>query len=639
MFDIIGDGAVGVVFELLTRLPASGGYRAIHSSDPTRIVATSYAGSGGLLHISDNGLSAPPTFHAETLSRSMESILDLGGGTKGQALIGGAYPQGGVFRAETVQSNREFPALATAPSGTVYLAVANTTIESVEIYRAPRPRAGATPDLRLAYISSKFPPVGQDANTLAPSITFDDEGNVIVSIGWTHVVGIDDGREWVLPDDQRLAIPIQDVPESDEAQRFELFLNTTRTIAAYGHGRLFSVWGDVENLYTATTWDWDPAGKYFRSILPGKPHWLGVDGALGYFSGQPTPGDQWVIPPRYGYGPQNLFAESPSVPWRSKSVDEPEIHDIDEAVLEWDAASLLSQEEGQFLNVSAFALIGSNCRRVKFEISDRDNSAVFVELEVTSVRESGDQLRPTGADLTTNILCDHSMNWVPGKWANGLRQNYLYLTHDGSVYRIIESGNNWIRIDGIVTLPGVLPPRIGHDYEIFDDRLFWDGFGGDGPPGYNTEKGLRDSEYRFGRIARITIPSQKTAEGYFQIGSALLLDEPALPEETEHFGFIEGWGWQPVTNTTEELGLSGVSSVQHHGRTGQIWKLPHRGDLDTTRDRKLFPMMKRMRQPFILQLQGDDPSSLEYVRLVDAHEFQNITGKRWGYNMALREVV
>jgi len=378
--------------------------------------------------------------------------------------------------------------------------------------------------------------------------------------------------------------------------------------------------------------------------LLSKPQWLGIDNIRGQFAGHPAVGDQWTIAPRYDYQKANLLLyDSPSVQWRSTGVDT-------ELILLWDrqdAAVTAVIGAGQFWDACAFAVFASNVRQLYFEISDPTNDASFTSylsnLSVGSGVCRG--LITTGA---CNVLVcklangETAQSWIPGQfnpWSSeampGRRQYYVRIaTSPESVYRIRRSTPSELVIEpnasGLPTVSTALPT--GTAFTIFGDRHAWWGEAGSGP----GSAGLRDTTYRYGRYVRIRIPAQPTADGYFVLGTPILGVEPYPDSAGRSFAY--GFTWAPVTNTTQERGLSGVTSVETHGGTGNVWQLTYAAENRDAVMRRLHPLVDEMRKLFAIALKGNDVDSLELVRLVDAQKYQNLVGDRYSAPWVLEEV-
>ena len=129
---------------------------------------------------------------------------------------------------------------------------------------------------------------------------------------------------------------------------------------------------------------------------------------------------------------------------------------------------------------------------------------------------------------------------------------------------------------------------------------------------------------------------QPTADGYFALGTPIIGVEPYPDSAGRSFAY--GFTWAPVTNTTQERGLSGVTSVETHGGTGNVWQLTYAAENRDAVMRRLHPLVDEMRKLFAIALKGNDVDSLELVRLVDAQKYQNLVGDRYSAPWVLEEV-
>lgn len=302
---------------------------------------------------------------------------------------------------------------------------------------------------------------------------------------------------------------------------------------------------------------------------------------------------------------------------------------------------------GTHFLVHGAALFGSNLHTIRVAVSRStydsatwpSGAADYITKTISNIIETGTS---TANPASGNMVCDSSKAWVDNVWGTGVRQHYIGFDTDADgrldlVYKIVRSTGTWLELeknDGFSVASCA--------YSIFPDRFFWDGTDGtlDG-----ASVNLQDSDYGMCRLVRIIVPAQVTAEGYYRMGTPIIGPYPdmaAISGETRH-RFSVGFGWVPITNTSEQTGITGVTNVRHYGRTGQRWRLPYPAQQGDDRDRTLNWLLPKMRQPFCLVF---DPSttttatrSAELVQVVDAAEYENISGDRFGHQLQLKEIV
>ena len=441
-------------------------------------------------------------------------------------------------------------------------------------------------------------------------------------------VSLDDGLTWLNRDDLNLPIPVGAATYTAD-YTITGFRRYGQALATRG-GRIFRAvrstnGADGAKLGTFVAREWKGASAtvgaiHFVPIMPNLQWWV-LDDVYVRFNGIPTIGNKWKSVPAYDYPKSHLSIDSPSIYTRSKGT-------TGDWILRWnrqdaDITTLLGAAEKW--EVYGFALFGTNCWKVDFGLSNTEGSG-YTEYSVDrSAVGTLYSYQGPGAATTKSILkITGGVTLIPHQWKPGIRRWYLYNVTSAKVYEIIDNSANAVVIKNTADTLGATGT-----FRVFNDRLLI------------LPSGLNISDTRFAQFVRVKFPAQSPPDGYRKLGTPILgiyaISNPSGYSERRR-RFSPGFGWQPITNTLEDTGISGVSSVQHFGRTGQRWALPYEHVPWWDRDMQLLGILPELRQAFCLIFNGTDVDTAELVRLVDAPELVNTFGDRYSWRHVLREV-
>lgn len=517
------------------------------------------------------------------------------------------------------------PALHTLPDGSVCFSNANMTRGLVEIYRGNPPAPGELPQFELVYVGLPFTPISDpfdppdapsNIDLPKPSITVDHLGHVLVCAGTDGVVSYDNGRTWVSRNDQRLPIALGTVQTTGIFTSVQH--NKTRQVAGFGGARLFSTCinsaGDMLGTFVAR--DWTTGDSVFLPVHPTRPFWAGVDTLQPSFAGDPEPGDLWTIAPRYQYPIGNIFVASPKVMWRSTALSFLGVTIGQEVVF--------TAPAGKLFDASAFMLVGCNFRELHIATSLYGFPTEFTTKVLQGEVDTG--MAAALSSSTYAVVRDSQRGstlapWDPHIFAPGSGRQYYCTINDVEgtvrVYKILDNSHDCLELDTTDVPP--IPADTETRYIIWCDVHVWDGSDGTSPDGDND---LNTTAYRFCKTIKLNIPDQPTAEGFMQIGTAIIgvmLDATTPATETEDARlFSPDWLHSTIPNTAEELGLEGDSNVEHFGQL-QKWTLPFEAVPFWYRQRlvAILSRRKRIRDAIGFVPDPDYPAEARLVRCLN----------------------
>jgi hypothetical protein len=538
-------------------------------------------------------------------------------------------------------TQRTYPALYRLADGSLLLACANVSTGRLQIFKAGRPDAGAMPQFRIVYDGLSFDPpttvpaVGTTEwdKIPRPSIAEDHLGHILVAAGITGVVSTDGGSSWLAASDLRLPLSLGDVTLSGSWTLGKT--RASRAVCGFGGARLFSlaINGDGTKCGTFVARDLDSSATKFLPIQPGRPFWTGIDSVRANLVGLPEPGDRWTISTKALYPASNMMKDSPSIVWRGA------IGSFWFATpgqtLTWTAPA------GTLFDVSSFALFGCN-----FQSAILATSVFGFPSEQNQKYVVGSVATGFAAALTSTTFAairDTSATWNPHCFAPGSGRTYRVTINDiegtKRVYRITDNTHNVLFLDTTDTPP--VPADAECAYTVWSDVHVWDGTDAQNPDGTFD---LNTSEYRVCQTVTIEIPTQPTAEGYFQIGTARLgvvVDSTTPATETDAARlYAPNWVHSIVPNTTEEMGLSGVATVEHFGQV-QRWQLTLEAAPHWYRERLLAAMgrRQRLRDAFAIVLDPSYPQETKLVRLSGEITQESVGADEANVRLPLVEVV
>lgn len=571
-------------------------------------------GRQGILYRSTNAETSPPTFTAEQVGshRTGEAAHDLYVRTSGGTTLV-AVGTGGILRSAAQANLRVHPCLAVHPDrGDIWLAVSNLQMGEVELWHAAPPPQGEFPaftrvDHGITF-TAQADGYGVDEDYIPrPTITFGDDDTIVVTAGTAARLGLGRGTKWVPGTDTRASLTVGTLATDANYTLTKESINGTRNTLAHA-GRLWSVVRRATGAAIATwvAWEWDDTGTQYRPVVPGKFMPLGVDSVMFALSGQPTPGDEWTIAPRYGYRKEHLIEPSPSMVWRSTGVTE--------QILTWDrqhADVIAALGAGEAWDVDTVVAIATNVRSLYVAQSIGPTDASWSEVAATRHIVGPYTVTAPDGRTTTNVLLLSGVTLTEGYYNPGIIQFYAYVlgVTDAPVYaRVVRSGTNHIVLDRTVTgLSGATVYLVGDRHWATLTQIT-------------------------GRYLRMRIPAQASADAYFEIGT--ILAGRAITGQTGG----DGATWQPVTNTTEDQAPAGPAYVTHYGRTGQLWTMRMPPHASASRNATLNHLLPRLRDPFVIAF-GGETTMPQLVRVVDGQHYRQILGQYWDAEWVLREVV
>ena len=538
--------------------------------------------------------------------------------------------------ARTLSSKASFPVTFADQKAVVTFAAAGNGAVT-EIYATPLNGQG-------------FFFLGTAPGTSTGSTTFTDDGTVRGS-PWTGTGALDysrpappcdggrvspagnNGQQWVWRDDPSLPIPIGAITtDTGDPGYPDLIVQRYRRILALRGGRLMSVIPNkhATKVGTFMAREWQPSGTkgvtHFAPVDPNVPQWSGVDNINLVWLGIPKVGDTYTISPRYDYPKSHLAIESPSIFTRTS-------HDNQEVTYVYDAGA------GNLVEVIGFSLFGVNVYNVIFGLSldgthyttlggsewevDRVNGVPSQDpVQLAGAAFNFTPLPTTGA--TGVLLRTGSGTMMPRQYRRGLQRYYAYCFGDGYVYDVLDNSANSLTIDSrgrTLTASSVT---------VFGDRLFL------------APTALIGSASRFARFVRIRVPSQRTAQEYYILGTPIIgvyeNYRPFSGTETRH-RFNQGFGLQASPSTLKQIGLSQVSSTEHFG-DGPMGKysLTYAELLADDRDMLLNGLIPKLRQAFCFQPDAADNSNVLLLQLTDGPQISNTQGDRYTLQLNLEEV-
>ena len=564
------------------------------------------------------------------------------------------------------QHGRPFMFQCPAPDNGAVMAIANLTLNFTELYRAEPWGTNGQPNFSYIGQGPTFAGVGLDL-TPVPRGTFavSNLGELLVTVGESGLVSLDWGRSWLQPNDPSLTIPVGRMTRDGDAVYDPPHIIATRASIGLSDGRLMSVAvgkahganGDLTTLGTFMAREWARPDQLAGLTLPltyaplqypngGPVPWHLMDALQLVIPGSPEPGDIWTFAPSYTFPPSNLAAESPSEFYRGQDHDQAQLVPpaLPELELIWDRLDpdvVAVLGPGRFWNVCAFSLIGINFAVVEFAISDPGDDSQWITKQVSAAVQTGfaavisagsqcvlrDPLLAAGGDATHRPM-------IPSQYAPGYRRFTLAVAlpqgDEGGSVHVYDIVDNTESDFILATSDGAqIPPDAAAAYAVISDRVAWLGDAPDSVPAAAAGLAeLNGTPWRFGRYVRVRIPSQPTADGYFRIGSQIM--------GTFYDGlqpYAPGPVWQPITNTREEMALTGNSAVEFFDQ-GQHWQISFTA---LTRDMAtaLFSMLtrdKRLRQALMWIRETADPTSGELLRFDDAPVLQGIAEAAGDYS-------
>lgn len=582
----------------------------------------------------------------ETVGKSLASpesgVVIAGGGT-------------GIWLTDLAARYEAMPSLVALRSGALMLATANLQQGRIDLRRSrDRGQTFAAIDtssqVAVVFEAQTDFEILHDP-TLRPSLYETDNDELHLTAGSGGVVCPDGrGDTWIARNDQRLALALGQYPITNDE-----FQNRSRVSLAYGYGRIFSIaLNSSAQITTHTARDWHLGSAIYQPVYPGIPQWLGVDDLRIVFAGLELPiTETWRINPTYRYPASNLVLDTRSQFWRSD--DEvgigPYIHH------DWDrqhADVVAVMGPGSAWQYTAGALFGTNFRRASIAITIPSfNSAdfpvdatQFIQFDLTADIQT--LLVARAADGSSggtphNVLSFPNAAWIPSQFRAGVRQFYVEITNGGTVttYKVLDNTESALLIDRSSTSPAVPASATA---VLFGDRMFSDGSGGVQGGQAGPLPPLLGSSFEFGRLLRLTIPGQATAEGYRKIETLILgrhiPNEIKVPEGVfPRDRYDREWRWSPLANIAEERSSGGAVAIEHLSPIIQRWQLGYSGVYWFDRDSTLAPMVAHMRRAFALVFDDANPHSIELVRLASSiPEVVHGGADLFSYQIELEEV-
>lgn len=249
----------------------------------------------------------------------------------------------------------------------------------------------------------------------------------------------------------------------------------------------------------------------YPRLLSSSPITLPGGLTIEALDGPAAPDDQWVISTAYQYGFENLLSANPGQPWRSTQ-------DNTAMTIAWDLSD--GDGGGGVLEVAALgaALLSSNLRRWKIQYQTASGKGTNLDLIDVYAAPFADPSTPSGEEIHAfiqgaGVLLPDSGAGEPVRWLehNELAGAQCYDPTADASYRII--GNSSGRWDGEYT------QREAQIFLNTDDNP-------DSLAGPDIYIHMRNSagftwDYMGAFPPRwlvLTIPAQKTWEGYYEIG-------------------------------------------------------------------------------------------------------------------------
>ena len=563
-----------------------------------------------------------------------------------------------LWRSNLPAANRTYPTLLALPDRSALLATANLDGGRIDLIRSADLQAWT--DLEEPKEATITFTAGA-TTTPQPALTRLDDGSLLLTAGASVVVSPDgDPDNWVAQNHASLLVPVGVLPNEPVLCPANL-LNRSRRSLAYGGGRIVNTLlyydsGASPSFYlvtlTAREWQWGQEGNYFPAVLPGVAQWVGVDDLRVIWGGTTVPmGERWTINPRYRFPATALLEETRSLWWQSIDNSQP-------ATFHWNRAhpDVVAQlGRGQSWNASAVGLFGTNFVEATVAISIPSyNGTSFptATANYTEFRLSAELERAmvsiTPPAAQPDVLHCAGKLWTPGQWASGSRQYYVTVppaiggVETWPVYVIRGNTETALMIERDDTDQTILA---GSTAIIFGDRmvtLCTDG----NRAGVPVTVPLLGSPYEFGQWLRLRVPAQLTASGQRTISNMVLARHVPIrierPEGAEPRRPIEaGYRWQPMATIAEDEGVSGVTALEHLGRTRQRWTFSYSGVEWWDRSLAITPFIPALRRAFALIMDSAHPNeSLEWVRLTtNLPEVIHSGDDLYGYQLELAEVL
>lgn len=551
---------------------------------------------------------------------------------------------GQLYRLTTQPLDSAWPSLVTTEGNETLLVTSSASTGSVNVHRI-------TGNTAFSLVASGLLPGAPTTsasiihNIPRCDITTDPAASqLLITCGANRGVAANaDGAVWVDALAQQLQLPYGALQDTDGWEM------QSRQVAGSGIGPVWSsalaLSGSQIRLWRAHAYSAVAPTHFVPLRADGSAQSIGVDSVVVAINGTPAVGDIYRISPSYDYPPDNLAQESPSLQWRNARGTSDIVFEYDRRHTDVEAV----EGPGSHWNICGFALFGITMRYVTFAVSDPTVPVPSYPTQYTVFAWDGLVYAPSNGDDHVaasgtatggfgNVLTDSTKKWIPGCFAKGDRQYFMTL-NETTAYRILDSTET----DLILDRPRLLTEAaigVGATYAVYGDRAFWDGTGGTSP----GSAGLLGSKYRFCQYARIIIPyaNNPAPDDLYAIGTPRIgtytTSRQWTGTETRH-RFSMGFRFQPITNTIEQTGPSGVSLVEYFGGL-QEWAATYDQALYHDRDTLFNALRKdqKLRKPFCWQPDGTDPQSIELVRLVDAPEIANTEGDRYTYGLKLREV-
>ncbi len=203
--------------------------------------------------------------------------------------------------------------------------------------------------------------------------------------------------------------------------------------------------------------------------------WGGMSGVMG---------DIWTFLTEYYGGAKNIVSGSPSIPWRSTSDNV--------------ACSIILDFGAQGRNyIDGVAFFGCNLRTLTFEQNSANSwASPALTLSVSFDTTVGTIDAVSGANIMdTSLLAGYYDHQLKGMYVRATSG-----TDSGVTWKILDNVGSWIMLDTL----SATNLAAGNTFVIFQPDIAV------------LAAGLAGTEmYRY---ARISIPAQKTPEGYYQVG-------------------------------------------------------------------------------------------------------------------------
>jgi len=303
-------------------------------------------------------------------------------------------------------------------------------------------------------------------------------------------------------------------------------------------------------------------------------------GGIGYV------GDNWRVRTEYRFPKEAILRDSPSEIWRS--IGDNRLVDI-----VFDAGS------GNAFSINRFALVNSNFKNCKLVMaSDSAFTSALATIDCSAVVTSG-----TISDHGEYFIKDTALRLSPKKW----RGSILALIGGNGDFRFRIDDNDPSKIycfdDEIDTTTDL---DNGDPYSILADRM-----NGRSSGGTVVQR----------RYMKIRIPSQRTPEGFYQIGRAVLGREYQFEVDID-WEFTDDQTGNIVVQESLARLRYGSKRGERMRSVGVSWRGLGRNIIDTIR--ALFDYCDYQLQPVILF--QDDSKSYEFLygRLAGVLRLTNI---------------